>query len=209
MSQSSPLFVTRPDLPPLADFLPAWEAIWDSRQLTNNGISHRQFEKDLADYLGVPAVSLFASGTLALMAAIKALGLSGEVITTPFSFVATSHALLWNGLTPVFVDIEPETFTIDPAKIEAAITPQTSAILPVHVYGNPCATHVLEEIAQHHDLKILYDAAHAFGVLLKSENLLQAGNLSVLSFHATKVFHTFEGGPWSARIWQPSNSWMT
>lgn len=194
MSQPFPLFVTRPDLPPLAEFMPALEAIWDSRQLTNNGIFHRQFERELADYLGVAAVSLFGNGTLALMAAIKVLGLSGEVITTPFSFVATSHALLWNGLTPVFVDIEPETFTIDPARIEAAITPRTSAILPVHVYGHPCATQALEEIARRHGLKILYDAAHAFGVRLGSENLLQAGDLSVLSFHATKVFHTFEGG---------------
>jgi dTDP-4-amino-4,6-dideoxygalactose transaminase len=194
MSKPAPTFVTQPDLPPLAEFMPALEAIWQSRQLTNNGLFHQQLERDLCAFLDVPAISLFCNGTIALMAAVAALGLTGEVITTPYSFVATTHALRWSGLTPVFVDIEPGGFNLDPNQVEAAITPRTSAILPVHVYGYPCATDALAAIAGHHGLKLLYDAAHAFGVQLASQNLLRAGDLSVLSFHATKVFHTLEGG---------------
>lgn len=189
-----PLYVTRPELPALADLMPALESIWASRQLTNGGAFHQRLELELAGFLGVQAVALFANGTLALMAAMRALELSGEVITTPFSFVATSHALLWNGLTPVFADIGADSFTLDPQRVEAAITPQTSAILAVHVYGHPCDTAALQDIAQRHGLKLLYDAAHAFGVQAQGGNLLQAGDLSVLSFHATKVFNTFEGG---------------
>ncbi|MBK6296138.1 MAG: DegT/DnrJ/EryC1/StrS family aminotransferase [Rhodoferax sp.] len=194
MTQAPPLFVTQPDLPPLAEFLPALEAIWQSRQLTNNGPFHQQLERDLCAFLDVPAISLFCNGTIALMAAVAALGLTGEVITTPYSFVATTHALRWSGLTPVFVDIEPGGFNLDPTLVEAAITPQTSAILPVHVYGYPCATDALARIADQHGLGLLYDAAHAFGVRMSDHNLLCAGELSVLSFHATKVFHTLEGG---------------
>lgn len=194
MSRPAPTFVTQPDLPPLAEFMPALEAIWHSRQLTNNGPFHQQLERDLCAFLDVPAISLFCNGTIALMAAVAALGLTGEVITTPYSFVATTHALRWSGLTPVFVDIEPGGFNLDPNQVEAAITPRTSAILPVHVYGYPCATDALAGIADQHGLKVLYDAAHAFGVRMTGHNLLRAGDLSVLSFHATKVFHTLEGG---------------
>lgn len=194
MTQPAPTYVTQPDLPPLAELMPALEAIWQSRQLTNNGPFHQQLERDLCAFLDVPAISLFCNGTIALMAAVAALGLKGEVITTPYSFVATAHALRWSGLTPVFVDIEPGTFNLDPKRVEAAITPQTSAILPVHVYGYPCATDALAAIAARHGLKVLYDAAHAFGVRTTGHNLLRAGDLSVLSFHATKVFHTLEGG---------------
>ena len=194
MSQRTPIFVTQPDLPPLAELMPALEAIWQSRQLTNNGPFHQQLERDLCAFLDVPAISLFCNGTLALMAAVAALGLTGEVITTPYSFVATTHALRWSGLTPVFVDIEPGSFNLDPKLVEAAITAHTSAILPVHVYGYPCDTDALAAIADQHGLKLLYDAAHAFGVQLTGQNLLHAGDLSVLSFHATKVFHTLEGG---------------
>lgn len=194
MSKRAPTYVTQPDLPPLAEFMPALEAIWQSRQLTNNGPFHQQLERDLCAFLDVPAISLFCNGTVALMAAVAALGLTGEVITTPYSFVATTHALRWSGLTPVFVDIEPGGFNLDPQLVEAAITPQTRAILPVHVYGYPCATDALAAIANQHGLKLLYDAAHAFGVELVGQNLLHAGDMSVLSFHATKVFHTLEGG---------------
>ena len=191
---SSPLYVTQPLLPPLAEFIPYLEKIWDSKWLTNNGAFHQQLEQALCDYLGVPYISLFANGTLALMTALQSLRITGEVITTPYSFVATSHALLWNGIKPVFVDIDPDTLNLDPDKIEAAITPQTTAILPVHCYGHPCDVAKIEAIADAYGLKVIYDAAHAFGVKTPSGSVLNAGDLSVLSFHATKVFNTFEGG---------------
>jgi dTDP-4-amino-4,6-dideoxygalactose transaminase len=155
---------------------------------------HRQLEKELADYLGVGYLSLFSNGTLALISSLQALKIKGEVITTPYSFVATTHALWWNHIKPVFVDIEPDTFNLDPSKIEAAITPETTAILPVHVYGNPCQTKVIQEIADKHHLKVIYDAAHAFGVYMEGKSLLEEGDLSILSFHATKVYSTIEGG---------------
>ncbi len=191
---SSHLYVTQPLLPPLAEFIPYLEKIWDSKWLTNNGAFHQQLEQALCDYLGVPHISLFANGTLALMTALQSLRITGEVITTPYSFVATSHALLWNGIKPVFVDIDPDTLNLDPDKIEAAITPQTTAILPVHCYGHPCDVAKIEAIADAYGLKVIYDAAHAFGVKTPSGSVLNAGDLSVLSFHATKVFNTFEGG---------------
>ena len=191
---SSPLYVTQPLLPPLAEFIPYLEKIWDSKWLTNNGAFHQQLEQALCDYLEVPHISLFANGTLALMTALQSLRITGEVITTPYSFVATSHALLWNGIKPVFVDIDPDTLNLDPDKIEAAITPQTTAILPVHCYGHPCDVTKIEAIADAYGLKVIYDAAHAFGVKTPSGSVLNAGDLSVLSFHATKVFNTFEGG---------------
>lgn len=189
-----PIYVTRPHLPPLEEFLPYLRDIWDSRKLTNNGPFHRQFEVALARHLGVDHLSLFSNGTLGLVTALQALRVAGEVITTPFSFVATAHALRWNGLRPVFVDIDPRTLNIDPARIEAAITPQTTAILPVHCYGNPCDVVAIQAIADHYNLKVIYDAAHAFGVRCAGGSVLRHGDLSVLSFHATKVFNTFEGG---------------
>jgi dTDP-4-amino-4,6-dideoxygalactose transaminase len=191
---SKPIFVTQPFLPELAEFLPYLERIWQSRHLTNGGPFHQEFERVLADYLGVEHVSLFTNGTLALLTALQALGVGGEVITTPFSFVATSHVLAWNRARPVFVDIDPETFNIDANKIEAAITPQTTAILPVHVYGRPCDVERIGEIAARHNLRVIYDAAHAFGVTTAGAPLFAQGDMSVLSFHATKVFNTFEGG---------------
>jgi dTDP-4-amino-4,6-dideoxygalactose transaminase len=187
-------FVTRPALPPLEEFKRSLDVIWENRILTNNGPFHKQFEMELAGYLGVKYVSLFANGTLALMAALQALRISGEVITTPFSFVATTHALWWNNIKPVFVDIEPETCNMDPERIEAAITPSTTAIMPVHVYGNPCHVQRIREIADAYGLKVIYDACHTFGVTLNDEPVLNFGDLSVMSFHATKVFTTFEGG---------------
>lgn len=188
------LYVTQPHLPPLEDFIPLLQQIWNSKLLTNNGPFHQQLEQALCDYLGVEHLALFANGTLALVTALKALGITGEVITTPYSFVATAHSLLWNNITPVFVDIEPRTLNLDPAKIEAAITPQSIAILPVHCYGNPCDVEAIQRIADRHNLKVIYDAAHAFGVQCHCGSVLNHGDLSVLSFHATKVFNTFEGG---------------
>lgn len=188
------ILVTRPFLPPLEEFHKYLEQIWDSKWLTNNGQFHKQLEEALCDYLGVRYVSLFSNGTLALITALQALRITGEVITTPFSFVATAHSLLWNNNKPVFVDIEPETYNINPEKIEAAISPQTTAIMPVHVYGNPCNTEAIQEIADIYNLKVIYDAAHAFGVTVQGESILNFGDLSVLSFHATKVYNTFEGG---------------
>lgn len=190
----APLYVTRPLLPPLDEFRPWLESIWHSGQVTNNGPYHDELECALAAHLGVEHLSLFANGTLALMTALKALGLGGEVITTPYSFVATTHALGWCGLTPVFADIDPATLNLRPDAVEAAITPATRAILPVHVYGTPCDTAALWQIAALHRLALVYDAAHAFGVADAGGSLLRHGDLSVLSFHATKVFHTFEGG---------------
>ena len=188
------IYVTQPYLPPLDEFVPYLEQIWANKVLTNGGPFHQQLEQALCDYLGVPHISLFTNGTLALITALQTLRITGEVITTPYSFVATSHALLWQNCTPVFVDIEPHTLNLDPAKIEAAITPQTTAILPVHCYGNPCDTTAIQKIADNYNLRVIYDAAHAFGVQDAGGSILRHGDLSVLSFHATKVFNTFEGG---------------
>jgi dTDP-4-amino-4,6-dideoxygalactose transaminase len=191
---SKPIYVTQPDLPPLEEFIPYLEQIWKNKVLTNGGPFHQQLEKALCEYLGVEYISLFTNGTIALVTALQALGINGEVITTPYSFVATSHSLLWNGIKPVFVDIDPNTLNIDPAKIEAAITPQTTAIMAVHCYGHPCDVDAIQKIADKYNLKVIYDAAHAFGVECHCGSLLNHGDLSVLSFHATKVFNTFEGG---------------
>ena len=186
--------VTSPLLPDLGEFHKLLEQIWERKWITNNGVFHQEFEKALAEYLKVPYVSLFTNGTLPLITALQALRITGEVITTPYSFVATTHALWWNGIKPVFVDVEPTTGNIDPNKIEAAITPKTTAIMPVHVYGMPCNTKAIQEIADKYGLKVIYDAAHAFGVEVNGESILNAGDLSTLSFHATKVFNTVEGG---------------
>jgi dTDP-4-amino-4,6-dideoxygalactose transaminase len=194
MPGNTPLFVTKPFLPPLAEFIPYLEKIWDSKILTNCGPFHEEFERRLADYLGVGRVALFANGTLALVTALQALRVTGEVITTPFSFVATSHSLLWNSVKPVFVDVDPDTLNMDPDKIEAAITPQTTAILPVHCYGRPCNVEAMHRIAEIYNLRVIYDGAHAFGVRDEGGSILRHGDLSIMSFHATKVFNTFEGG---------------
>ncbi|MBC7604852.1 MAG: DegT/DnrJ/EryC1/StrS family aminotransferase [Ramlibacter sp.] len=194
MPDKPPIYVTRPFMPPLAEFMPYLEDIWESRILTNGGRFHQELEKALCAHLGVQHLSLFTNATIALVTALQALRVTGEVITTPYSFVATAHSLLWNGLKPVFVDIDKHTFNIDPAKIEAAITPQTTAILAVHVYGRPCDVEAIERIADTYNLKVIYDAAHAFGVQHRGASVLNHGDLSVLSFHATKVFNTFEGG---------------
>ncbi|WP_346856189.1 DegT/DnrJ/EryC1/StrS family aminotransferase [uncultured Draconibacterium sp.] len=176
------------------EFTDLLKDIWGRKWLTNNGKYHQDFEKALADYLGVPYISLFSNGTLALISALQVLNITGEVITTPYSFVATTHALWWNNIKPVFVDVEPEFCNLDSKKIEAAITPKTTAILPVHVYGNPCDTEAIQEIADRYGLKVIYDAAHAFGVKQNGQSILNFGDLSILSFHATKVFNTIEGG---------------
>lgn len=195
MSEKSQITVTSPLLPPLEEFYSYLQQIWDSKWITNNGHFHQQLEQALAEYLGVEYLSLFTNGTLPLITAFQALGIrEGEVITTPYSFVATSHSIWWNGLKPVFVDIEEETCGIDPAKIEAAITPNTVAIMPVHCYGKPCKTAEIDAIAKKHNLKVIYDAAHAFGVTQNGQSVLQAGDISTLSFHATKVYNTIEGG---------------
>ena len=186
--------VTSPLLPNLEDFYNVLKEIWDSKWITNNGSFHKRLEKELASYLKVPYVSLFTNGTLPLITALQALRISGEVITTPYSFVATTHALWWNGIKPVFVDIDWKTGCIDPNKIEAAITPKTTAIMPVHVYGKPCDTKAIQDIADKYGLKVIYDAAHAFGVEVNGESVLNAGDMSTLSFHATKVYNTIEGG---------------
>ena len=186
--------VTSPLLPNLDDFNEMLKQIWESKWITNNGQFHKQLEKELAAYLKVPYISLFTNGTLPLITALQALRITGEVITTPYSFVATTHALWWNGIKPVFVDIDPATGNINPEKIEAAITPKTTAIMPVHVYGKPCDTKRIQEIADQYGLKVIYDAAHAFGVEVNGESILNAGDLSTLSFHATKVYNTVEGG---------------
>lgn len=186
--------VTQPFLPELNEFIPYLEKIWNNRWLTNNGPFHQELEAKLCEYLGVEHISLFNNATIALITALQAMRIHGEVITTPYSFVATSHSIMWNGLEPVFVDIDPTTFNIDPAKIEAAITPRTTAIMPVHCYSNPCDVEAIQKIADNYGLKVIYDAAHAFGVNYKGESLLKWGDLSILSFHATKVFNTFEGG---------------
>ena len=194
MNDNKPIYVTQPSLPPLEDFYPYLEQIWENKILTNGGPFHQQLERALCDYLGVDHLALFSNGTIALVTALQALRITGEVITTPYSFVATAHSLLWNGIKPVFVDVDPTTLNLDPAKIEAAITPQTTAIMPVHCYGNPCDVEAIQKIADNYNLKVIYDAAHAFGVQRHDGSVLKHGDLSVLSFHATKVFNTFEGG---------------
>ncbi len=194
MNTNKSIYVTQPTLPPLEEFLPYLQQIWGSKILTNGGPFHQQLELALCDYLGVKHIALFTNGTIALVTALQALRITGEVITTPYSFIATSHSLLWNGIKPVFVDIDPLTLNLDPDKIEAAITPQTTAIMPVHCYGHPCDVERIQKIADTYGLKVIYDAAHAFGVQLHSGSVLNHGDLSVLSFHATKVFSTFEGG---------------
>jgi dTDP-4-amino-4,6-dideoxygalactose transaminase len=189
-----PINVTQPLLPDLQDYCGILRQVWDNRFLTNNGPIAKRLEKELAGYLGVPHLSLFSNGTVALQLACRVLRLKGEVITTPFTFAATSHALYWNGLKPIFCDIDDETFTIDPDRVEESITPDTTAILPVHVYGNPCKVERLHEIADKHGLKIIYDAAHAFGVEINGKPVGSFGDISMFSLHATKIYHTIEGG---------------
>jgi dTDP-4-amino-4,6-dideoxygalactose transaminase len=189
-----PIYVTQPYLPPLEEFIPYLEKIWETKKLTNSGPFHQQLEQALCEFLGVEHIALFTNGTIALVTALQALRITGEVITTPYSFVATTHSLLWNGIKPVFADIDPDTLNLDPDRIEAAITPQTTAILPVHCYGRPCDVDAIQRIADNYNLRVIYDAAHAFGVRYQTGSLLRHGDLSVLSFHATKVFTTFEGG---------------
>lgn len=191
---TQPIYVTQPHLPPLEEFIPYLEQIWANKTLTNGGPFHQQLEQALCDYLGVQHLALLSNGTLGLVTALQALRITGEVITTPYSFVATAHSLLWNGIKPVFVDIHPDTLNLDPTRIEAAITPQTTAIMPVHCYGHPCDVQAIQKIADNYNLKVIYDAAHAFGVQDAGGSILRHGDLSVLSFHATKVFNTFEGG---------------
>lgn len=194
-AENKPIYVTQPSLPPLDEFIPYLEAIWATKRLTNNGPFHEEFENALCDYLGVQHLSLFTNGTIALVTALQALRVTGEVITTPYSFVATAHSLIWNGLSPVFVDIAPGTFNLSIEAIEAAITPKTSAIMAVHCYGHPCDIEGIKVLANRYNLRVIYDAAHAFGVRdALGASILQHGDLSVLSFHATKVFNTFEGG---------------
>ena len=192
--ENKQITVTAPLLPDLGDFNELLKDIWNRKWITNNGHYHKELEKALCEYLKVPYVSLFTNGTLPLITALQALHISGEVITTPFSFVATTHSIWWNGIRPVFVDIEPGTCNLDPDKIEAAITPRTTAIMPVHCYGKPCDTKRIQEIADKYGLKVIYDAAHAFGVDVNGESVLNAGDMSTLSFHATKVYNTIEGG---------------
>jgi dTDP-4-amino-4,6-dideoxygalactose transaminase len=194
VSRPEAIFVTQPTLPPLDEFVPLLEKIWSTKILTNGGPFHQALEAALVEYLGVPHISLFANATLALIAAPPVLGVTGEVITTPYSFVATAHSLLWNQLSPVFVDVDPLTLNLDPNRIEEAITPRTSAIMPVHCYGNPCDVDAIKAVADRHGLKVIYDAAHAFGVQRDGRSILRDGDMSILSFHATKVFNTFEGG---------------
>lgn len=194
MKSPKPIFVTQPVLPALEDFVPYLQKIWDNKILTNNGPFHRQLEQALCGYLGIKHIALFTNGTVALITALQALRITGEVITTPYSFVATAHSLLWNGIKPVFVDVDPNTLNLNPDEIEAAITPHTTAIMPVHCYGHPCDVDRIQKIADTYGLKVIYDAAHAFGVQCHCGSVLTHGDLSVLSFHATKVFNTFEGG---------------
>ncbi len=194
MAENKTITVTSPLLPDLKEFEKMLEDIWQRKWLTNNGHYHKELEQALADYLKVPYLSLFTNGTLPLITALQAMRINGEVITTPYSFVATTHSIWWNNLKPVFVDVEEETGNIDPEKIEAAITPHTTAIMPVHVYGTPCNTKRIQEIADTYGLKVIYDAAHAFGVTVNGKSILEEGDMSTLSFHATKVYNTVEGG---------------
>lgn len=194
MRISKPIHVTKPTMPPLEEFVDSLKLIWENKILTNNGPFHKRLEKELADYLGVKYISLFSNGTLALITALQALNIKGEVITTPFSFVATTHSLWWNNIRPVFSDIEGEQLNLNPDKVEALITQNTTAIMPVHVYGNPCDVYKFKSIADKYGLKLIYDSAHAFGVKINGESILNYGDLSILSFHATKVYNTIEGG---------------
>jgi len=189
-----PVYVTRPFLPPLEEFRQGLQEIWESRLLSNNGPILQRFTKELCNFFETDNVCLFNNGTLALQIALQGMGISGEVITTPFTFVATTHVLFWNKIRPVFVDIEPDYYTLDPEKVEAAITPWTTAILAVHVYGHPCKLTALADIARRHNLKLIYDAAHAFGVKVGGKPIGHFGDLSMFSFHATKLFHSIEGG---------------
>lgn len=194
MACNEQITVTSPLLPDLEEFTALLREIWDSKWITNNGSFHKRLEAALCEYLGVEYLSVFTNGTLPLITALQALRINGEVITTPYSFVATTHSLWWNGIKPVFVDIDPRTGNLDPDKIEAAITPKTTAIMPVHVYGNPCDTASIEAVADKYGLKVIYDAAHAFGVKVDGKSVLGAGDISTLSFHATKTYNTIEGG---------------
>ena len=194
MDKNHIITVTSPLLPSLDEFNGLLKEIWESKWITNNGAFHQRLEDELCKYLGVPYISLFTNGTLPLITALQAMHITGEVITTPYSFVATTHALWWNGIKPVFVDIDPCTGNIDPSKIEAAITPRTTAIMPVHVYGKPCNVEAIQEIADKYGLKVIYDAAHAFGVEVNGKSIINAGDMATLSFHATKVYNTVEGG---------------
>ena len=189
-----PIYVTRPFLPPLEEFCQGLEEIWESRWLTNDGPILRRFTKELCNILETENTCLFTNGTLALQIALQGMGISGEVITTPYTFVATTHSLYWNKIRPVFVDIEPDYYTIDPDKVEAAITPWTTAILAVHVYGHPCKLNTLADIARRHNLRLIYDAAHAFGIKVGNKPIAHFGDLSMFSFHSTKLFHSIEGG---------------
>lgn len=191
---NQPVFVTQPYLPPLEEFMPYLEKIWSNKVLTNNGPFHQEFEAALCDFLGVKHLSLFTNATLALITALQALRITGEVITTPYSFVATAHSLMWNNIKPVFADVDQQTCNLDPDRIEKMITPETTAIMPVHCYGQPCDVEKIQDIADTYGLKVIYDAAHAFGVQHKGQSVLRHGDMSILSFHATKVFNTFEGG---------------
>jgi dTDP-4-amino-4,6-dideoxygalactose transaminase len=193
-AKCNPITVTQPFLPRLDEFIPYLEDIWRRKWLTNNGFYHKELEKALCEYLKVPYISLFTNGTLPLMVALQALEIAGEVITTPYSFVATTHALWWNDIKPVFVDIEEKTGNLNPNKIETAITSKTTAIMPVHVYGTPCNTEAIQQVADKHSLKVIYDAAHSFGVEKDGKSILSAGDMSTLSFHATKTYNTAEGG---------------
>jgi len=190
----SQIYVTRPSLPPLDEFVTLLEQIWSTKQLTNNGPFHHKFEAALAEYLEVPYVSLFCNGMMSLQVGLQTLKVTGEVITSPYTFPATTHAIYWNHCTPVFCDIDPNTCNMDPEKIESLITPKTTCIMPVHVYGYPCNIEQIQDIADTYGLKVLYDAAHAFGSKLNGDSLCGFGDLSMLSFHATKVFNTIEGG---------------
>ena len=194
MENDKQITVTSPLLPPLEEFIPYLQDIWDRKWITNNGHYHQELEKELCKYLGVKYISLFTNGTLPLITALQALRITGEVITTPYSFVATTHAIWWNDSKPVFVDVDPANGNLDPNKIEAAITPRTTAIMPVHVYGNPCDIDAVKAIADKYGLKVIYDAAHAFGVKINGKSVLEAGDISTLSFHATKTYNTVEGG---------------
>lgn len=194
MQENKVITVTAPLLPRLDDFQTMLREIWESKWVTNNGEFHKRLEKALCEYLKVPYISLFTNGTLPLITALQALRITGEVITTPYSFVATTHSLWWNGIRPVFVDIDAATGGIDPDRIEAAITPKTTAIMPVHVYGKPCRVKEIQDIADKYGLRVIYDAAHAFGIEVDGESILKAGDMSTLSFHATKVYNTLEGG---------------
>ncbi|WP_258006373.1 DegT/DnrJ/EryC1/StrS aminotransferase family protein [Mesotoga sp. B105.6.4] len=189
-----PIYVTRPLLPPLEELCNSLQDIWDAQWLANNGAKHKELESKLRDYLKVPQLSLFNNGTIALLVAIKALELTGEVITTPFTFAATAHSISWMGLEPVFVDIDPVTMCIDPNRIEEAITPKTSAIMPVHVFGTPCDVKAIQEISDKYNLKVIYDAAHAFGTEINGTGIGNFGDITMYSFHATKLFNSAEGG---------------